>query len=378
MKKYLLSLAVLTSTLFFTGCEKDKGRNVISVPVSTGAMVVCGGNVGGNIPSSLTYIDYKTGIATQNQFFANNHRELGQTANDALVYGEKMYIVVSGENTIEVVNLKTMKATQIRLVDLMGEKGHTPRCVTAGNGMIYVSTYGSSQADWAEGTTSGNGYVAAIDTLTFSLKATFVAGSFPEGVTVYDNYLIVANSAYSMGKKASISVIDMSTGKDEPVTDALITNPTKVAAAYDGIYFLDGGNYADVAAGVRKISRNSVSTLFDATFASFVGSNIYACNCPWGTTPTDFIVYNAESGTKTTYPSGVNRFFYPNVVTADPVTGHIFIGSYNENEDSGKPNYKSNGYVIEYSESGTKLEEYDCGVSPNAIVFNYEYQQIEY
>ena len=63
MKKYLLSFAVLTSALFFTGCEKDNGRNVITIPISTGAMVVCGGNVGGNIPSSLTYIDYKTGVS---------------------------------------------------------------------------------------------------------------------------------------------------------------------------------------------------------------------------------------------------------------------------------------------------------------------------
>jgi hypothetical protein len=378
MKKYLLSFAVLTSALFFTGCEKDNGRNVITIPISTGAMVVCGGNVGGNIPSSLTYIDYKTGVATQNQFYAYNHRELGQTANDAIVYGEKMYIVVSGENTIEVVNLKTMKATQIRLVDQIGEKGNTPRCVASGNGMVYVSTYGSSQADWTEHTTSGNGYVAAIDTISFSVKSTFVAGSYPEGVAVYDNYLVVANSDYSMGTKASISVIDMETGKDEPITDELITNPTKVGVRYDGIYFLDGGNYADVAAGVRKITKSSITTLFEATFASFVDTNIYACNCPWGTTPTDFIVYNAETGVKATYHSGVTRFFYPNVVTADASTGHIFIGSFNKNEETGKPDYKANGYVIEYDEKGNYLAEYDCGVSPNAIVFNFEYKQIEY
>lgn len=378
MKKYLLSIAVLVSALIFTGCEKDKGRSVITIPVTTGAMVVCGGNVGGNIPSSVTYIDYATGAATQNQFYANNHRELGQTANDAIVYGQKMYIVVTGENTVEAVDLKTMKSTQIRLVDQIGEKGNSPRCVTAADGMIYVSTYGSSQSDWTEHTTSGNGYVAAIDTLNFTVKSTFVAGSYPEGLTIYENYLIVANSDYSMGTKASISVIDMTTGKDEPVTDDLITNPTKVAAAYDGIYVLDGGNYADVAAGVRKITNSSVTTLFDATFASFIGSNIYACNCPWGTTPVDFIVYSVQTGAKNTYPSGVNRYFYPNVITADPVTGHIFIGSFNKNDEDGKTAYKSNGYVIEYTENGTKMAEYDCGVSPNAIVFPYEYRQVEY
>jgi hypothetical protein len=379
MKKYLLSFAVLASAMLFTACEKDNGKSYVTLPVSKGAFVICGGHSSG-IGSSLTYIDYSSGNAAQNQFKAVNHRELGMTANDALVYGEKLYIVVSGENTVEVLDTKTMRSIkQIKMVDLMGEKGHSPRCITADGGMIYVSTYGSSAADRNTNTTSGNGYVAAIDTLTFSLKTTYVAGSFPEGVAVYDDYLgdylVVANSDYSMGSKASISVIDVATGKDEPITDALITNPQKVAVADDGIYVLDWGNYADVAGGVRKITNSSVRTLFDATFASFIGTTIFACNVPWGSTPSDFIVYNIQSGNKNVYPAGVNRYFYPLLIKADPTTGHIFIASLGEEGSAG---YKSNGYVIEYTATGEKLKEYECGVYPIAMDFSYAYERVEY
>lgn len=373
MKKYLLSFAVLASAMLFTACEKDNGKSYVTLPVSKGAFVICGGHSSG-IGSSLTYIDYSSGNAAQNQFKAVNHRELGMTANDALVYGEKLYIVVSGENTVEVLDTKTMRSIkQIKMVDLMGEKGHSPRCITADGGMIYVSTYGSSAADWNTNTTSGNGYVAAIDTLTFSLKTTYVAGSFPEGVAVYGDYLVVANSDYSMGSKASISVIDVATGKDEPITDALITNPQKVAVADDGIYVLDWGNFADVASGVRKITNSSVITLFDATFANFMGTNIYACNVPWGSTPQDFIVYDITNGNKKTYPAGVDRYFYPLVINADPITGHIFIASLGE-----EGGYKTNGYVIEYDANGKMLKTYECGVYPTAITFGYGFQQVTY
>ena len=388
MKKYLSSLAVLLmSTALFTACDdNDNGKNILSVPVTNGAYVICGGNMSGNINGSLTYIDYATGTAAQNQFRAKNGRELGMTPNDALVYGDKMYIVVTNENTVEVVDTKTLASIkQIKMEELMGTKGVNPRHITAADGLIYVSTYGGSSYTYDSNTwtttTEGNGYVAAIDTLTFSLKETYTAGSFPEGVAVSQGYLFVANSDYSAQTKASISMINLSTGKDSPLTDSQIVNPTSVAVAGSTVYVLDMGNYADIAAGVRRISitGNTVTTLFDATVASFVGSKIYACNCPWGTLPTEFYVYDIQTGSKSTYASGVDRFFYPNVITADPVTGKIYIASYNENADyPGNANYRTDGYVIEYSDKGVKEKEYNCGVGPNAIVFNMGYEEIEY
>lgn len=374
MKKYLMSLAVLLSTMLFTACETNNSKSVITVPVSKGAFVVCGGSTSANIGSSLTYIDFASGQAFQNQFIGVNHRELGTTANDALVYGDKLYIVVSGENTVEVLDAKTMRSIeQIDMVDLMGPKGNAPRCITADADKIYVSTYGSSEANWDAHTTSGNGYVAAIDTISFTLKGVYTAGSYPEGVAVYGDNLIVANSDYSMGEKASISVINMTTGIDEPVKHSLITNPSKVAVAADGIYVLDMGNYADVAGGIRKISNDGVITLFDATFANFMGTNIYACNVPWGSTPQDFIVYDITNGNKKTYPAGVDRYFYPLVINADPITGHIFIASLGE-----EGGYKTNGYVIEYDANGKMQKTYECGVYPTAITFGYGFQQVTY
>ena len=74
---------------------------------STGAYVVNAGNMGSNIESSLTAIDYASSTATQNVFKTANGRTLGNTANDGIVYGNKIYLAVDQSNTIEVIDKKT-------------------------------------------------------------------------------------------------------------------------------------------------------------------------------------------------------------------------------------------------------------------------------
>lgn len=186
MKKYLLSMSVmLMGVSMLTSCLSDddnNDNNTYPVIVSNGVYVVCGGNMSNNIDGSLTYYDYKTKTASQKVFAAKNGRGLGLTANDALVYGSKMYIVVDGEHSVEVVNAKTLQSIKrIDMTELMGvEKGVHPRHITCYDGMIYVSTYGASKSEGWPATTEGNGYVAAIDTLTFSLKDTYEVGSFPK------------------------------------------------------------------------------------------------------------------------------------------------------------------------------------------------------
>ena len=63
--------------------------------------------------SSLTKYDFETGAVVQNYFELQNGRCLGNTANDIIVYGSKMYIAVSGESTVEVVSLDAESVKQI-------------------------------------------------------------------------------------------------------------------------------------------------------------------------------------------------------------------------------------------------------------------------
>ena len=101
----MIMAVMLTSAALFTACDdKDNSPKYYPVVVTNGAYVICGGNQSSNINSSVTYVDYATKTAAQNQFRAKNGRQLGLTANDAVVYGSKMYVVVTEEQTIEVLD----------------------------------------------------------------------------------------------------------------------------------------------------------------------------------------------------------------------------------------------------------------------------------
>ena len=389
MKKYLLSFAVVLSATLFTACnDKDNGGGTYTIPVTNGAFVICSGNVWSGIDGSLTYIDYATGTSVNDQFYAKNGRKLGGTPNDIMVYGDKMYIAVTDENTLEIVNAKTLASiAQLKLTNLMGaDKGVAPRHLVGADGIVYVSTYGGcsntfNSETW-ETTTEGNGYVAAIDTTSFALKDVYTVGSYPEGVAISGSLLFVANSDYGAQTKASITVINVSTKESTTITDSKITNPTDVAVAGTDLYILDQGNYADVKGGIRlaKLETGNVTTLFDCTNATFVGYNILAADCSeYGKSVDHFMVYNIQSGVKKDISSGVNKFFYPNVVTADPVTNHIFVASYSEKADTpNTPDYSANGYVVEYDQYGSPIKEYSCGVGPTAIDFYVSYEEVKY
>ncbi len=381
MKKYLLSIAVLTmGVTLFTACvnNDDKEPTYWPVAVSDGAYVVCAGSEDNNVGSTLTYFDYVTGNATQRVFATNNGRELGKGANDGLVYGDKMYVVVSAENTVEVVDRKTLKSIrQIKLTELMGGgQGVMPRHIAADADMIYVSTYGSSQHSLGTDdkvTTSGNGYVVAIDTVSFALRRVYEAGSFPEGLAVSGDKLYVANSDYGAVNNASISVINLSSGADTPIKDELIAQPTKVAVAGPSVYVLDMGNGKTLEPGVRLISTDTqtserkVSTRFEATCADFVGYNIYGCYNPTGT-DAKYTVCNISQGYPLSFTS--DGVFSPTAIAADPISDYVFIASCKRNAATGQPDYGSNGYVAVYDQKGYKLKEFDCGVGPIAFIFN--------
>ena len=110
-------------TAVMTSCDpaKDYSETYLKV-YSTGAYVVNSGNMYNKIESSLTAIDYASSTATQNVFKTANGRTLGNTANDGIVYGDKIYLAVDQSNTIEVIDKKTKQSiNQIKTTDLLGK-----------------------------------------------------------------------------------------------------------------------------------------------------------------------------------------------------------------------------------------------------------------
>lgn len=366
MKKNLFSIvSFCMGVVLFTSCNEDNEAVVVEVPVSNGAYIVSSGNMSASINGSLTYFDYATQSAVQNAFAAANGQSLGVTANDAMRYGNKFYIVVDNEHTIFVTDAKTLKIIKkISTTALMGEAdGAHPRCITAYENNIYVSTYG--------------GYVAAIDTVNFNLTKKYQAGSYPEGVLVSNGYLFVANSDYGYGN-ASISQINLSTGVDNPITHANIRNPQQLAISGTDLYYLDYGQYgpaptyAQEHAGVYCITGSTINLVVpDATGWGCGGTRIYTFNSPYGGNSTSYSYYDVSNHTLTDFvPEGIES---PAAIAMDPVSGDVFIASYHmtTSEWGTWADYYSNGYVNVYNNSVTSLKKsFDCGVCPTRITFN--------
>ena len=382
MKKYLLGLAVLLmGTAVMTSCSDDNdGPETYLQEYSTGAYVVNSGNMYSKIESSLTAIDYASSTATQNVFKAANGRSLGNTANDGIVYGNKIYLAVDQSNTIEVIDKTTKKSIkQIKTTELLGKaEGAEPRHIIADGGKVYFTTYG--------------GYVAAVDTTSFALQKKWQVGSSPEGLAFGNGNLYVANSNYGYGG-GNISCINLSNDNVETKNIEGVNNPTGIYYAAGLLYVLDNQYYD---ASFNAYGENSLRTVeFAQGTSQKVADGNYAACVTTGAATTartsvekvrpHFFVLNAPYGGTPSVSVFVAGITQPQAMTlsempvspcgifADPLNGHIFVLSYRLG-DSGYADYNGNGYVVEYDSAGQKLHEYETGVGSCAMFFDSAYK----
>lgn len=380
MKKYLLGLAVLLmGTAVMTSCSDDNdGPETYLQEYSTGAYVVNSGNMGTKIESSLTAIDYASSTATQNVFKAANGRSLGDTANDGIVYGNKIYLAVDQSNTIEVIDKKTKRSIkQIKSTDLLGNaEGVEPRHIIADGGKVYFTTYG--------------GYVAAVDTTSFALQKKWKVGSYPEGLVIAHGNIYVANSNYAAGG-GNISCINLSNDNVETKNIEGVNNPTSIYYASNVLYVLDNPVYGpapDYAAtgenALRAVSfaEGKSQKVADGNYAvcvtpgattrmDVVRPYFFVLNAPFGGTPSVSVLAagSMQAQTMTLSEMPVS----PCGIFVDPLNGHIFVLSYKMG-DNGYADYNGNGYVVEYDSAGQKQHEYATGVGSCAMFFDSAYK----
>ena len=382
MKKYLLGLAVLLmGTAVMTSCDpaEDYPETYLQ-EYSTGAYVVNSGNMYSNIESSLTAIDYASSTATQNVFKTANGRSLGNTANDGIVYGNKIYLAVDQSNTIEVIDKKTKQSIkQIKTTDLLGNaEGAEPRHISADGGKVYFTTYG--------------GYVAAVDTTSFALQKKWQVGSYPEGLVIAHGNIYVANSNYGKGG-GNISCINLSNDKVETKNIEGVNNPTSIYYASNVLYVLDNqyydasynaygenslrtvsfaeGKSQKVADGNYAVCVTPGATTTARTSVEEVRPYFFVLNAPFGGTPSVSVLAAGSTQAQTMTLSEMP--VSPCGIFADPLNGHIFVLSYRLG-DKGYPDYSGNGYVVEYDRAGQKQHEYETGVGSCAMFFDSAYK----
>ena len=385
MKKELLkvALALFAASPLLMSCSDNDDHEAQTVRVlqNKGVFVVSAGNDESFTQGSITYYDYATQASSTLDSMATASGSSVALRNcDAVVYGSKLYVVVSSQNIIYVRDAKSGKTlTSLNTTALMGEgSGLGPRRITAASGNLYVSTQG--------------GYVAAIDTTNYQLAQTYKVGSYPEGLTVAGSKLYVANSDGGRYQSPSISVVDLNTGASNTIVHENIRYPQEIAVIGDAIYYLDYGTVDEATEwqmdnGVYCIAGDSVVKVVDATAMAVGnipdgngGSNvrIYTYNQPLGVGYADYWSYNVKTH-ETLYFTSVEDA-KPSAIGVDPMTGDVFIAFVWMKKIGWAtyvPDYTRNGFVNIFGMDGVDKGYFDCGVRPAGFAFYVDVKTVD-
>ncbi len=281
---------------------------------------------------------------------ANNKRGLGDVANDILVYGSKVYVLLNGSNQINIIN----KNTGVSIKQISGTASQ-PRCIASHNGKIYVTYF--------------DGSVAKIDTVSLQIEATVTTGRNPDGICVANNKLYVANSGGldNPNYDNSVSVIDLNSFSE---TKKIIVrlNPTLVKADKNGnVYVVSNGNYEDVSPCLQRINSNSdeVEKTFDLAVVGFdiYNNSMYFYTYDYSTLKTSFQILDLlkDSVVNKNFLSGSSLPQTPYGITINPNNGNIYL--------TDALDYTSTGDVYCFSSSGQKKFQFEAGIAPKKVIF---------
>lgn len=240
MKKHIKVL-ILTLCTAIAACD-DEPVMTEPEPVSAGAersgLFILSEGLFNQNNSTLAWFDTGKGqlstweqgsVTSTDVFMQANGRRLGDTANDMLLYGSKLYIAVNVSSTIEILDASNCKSLkQIKMTD--ADKSREPRYLAAEGGKVYVCNY--------------DGTVSRIDTLTMQIDGNVKVGRNPDGICCAAGKLYVSNSGALdfSNPDSTVSVIDISSFteiKRIPVRK----NPGSIGTDGASVYVISRGIY---------------------------------------------------------------------------------------------------------------------------------------
>ena len=354
----LAALALLTAALFGACSDDNPEPRPVTEPYPTppsGALLVCQGSMYNGIDGSLSALNLSTNTLRNAAFRAANGQSLGDTPQNATVYGSKVYVSVFGSNLLWVLDRATLRIlAQIETTQ--------PEWVTAAEGSVYVA--------------NNDGFVSKVDTTALRVTAQLPVGPNPACLLPHDGFLCVSISdgynaagGYLNGQRIKrIRLNDFTDAGDIPVG----LNPGRlISGGTDGsLFVVCQGNWADITPTIWRVKDDGTAAEFcPGSMAAVVGSWLYVINSvtDWDTytTTTDYTAYLIANGSVAR-----ENFLHgelppsPTFIECEPSTGDLYIGSRASSYD-----YTSPGFLYRYDKDGTLLQRHTAATEPYALTF---------
>ena len=347
-------ILALAAGMVFTACKKEtKDDPTPPTPedkgYSVGVLIANEGSFGaGN--GSISYYNAEKDSVANDLFKTINDFPLGDVLQSVYRGETNTYACVNASNKIEVINSKTFESVAtISNIPL-------PRFSVEKDGKLYVSCWGNG------------GQIKVIDAVNNTVIDSIMVGSGPEGLTIVENSLYVANSGgYSID--STISVIDL---HDYSVSTIEIDayNPSSlVVDAENNVWVLAKGN-AIYDANWQVVGHNP-SKLFtinssDNTITKII--DLFAEKHPAKidiSKDLETIYYGSGFGFNGIYMMD----FKENTSSLVPLIEGDFYGFLINKENDEifalTAPFGANGTLTRYTSAGNEIKDYEVGIFPN-------------
>lgn len=354
--KRIYSLLFSAAALFGAiSCDKANNENPdVEIPTEDVLYVLNNGNFGSNNSSLTSYSFLSESVVSECVFTARNGQGLGDTAQDILIFGDKMFITVYNSGVIFVTELD---GTIVKTI--VDETFKNPRYFTADKESVYVGYY--------------DGAVAKINPETYAVTKCD-ANINPEKLVAVDGKLYVTVSQ-GMGNTNACNTIDVYETSTMTFSKSIevILNPTAIEAdSHGNIYVISMGNYGygvpPISPTLQKINIAteeseilSMSGIEGATPTNMVMNDdtLYVIEgvtdpATW-TTVAEVYAYDTKSGDSNLFVTDGTEIENKYSISADKATGEVYVGT---------SDYTATGDLYVFSAEGKLEHTIAVGLNP--------------
>jgi hypothetical protein len=355
MKTSILFIVSILSVLW--GCKNNPETPLPdtnpAVVDHLGIYILNEGPFGQADGARLSYYNYDSNKVYTDRFEdANNGQHLGDTGDDMKKVGERLYILMSGSRTIDILHLPDNHL--LRSVEFPSPRSpHDMIIDTLRHKLFFTNLYAGS--------------VTVTNDMTLEVIKDIQVGANPQGLVLKGEKLFVCNSGY--GGDSTVSIVNLNT----LIVDTTLTlsyGPTNATLSADGNVVISCTGNSTVKGSVYVLDpvSNSILTKYQFSTNLFYNSGSMATD-----TSGNVYVIGVSDGN-----------FYGGPVHKIQLSGGMMVVNYlnagvyygigvnpfsNEIVVSDAQNFSTNGIVSIYRANGTLRSSFIAQKGPSVFVF---------